>query len=72
MNDLARSTVFLYDGQELLCDNSVDEVQENLQQTGRSKLILSEQHGIELSVHEMHVRKCVPTKKWMPERGGLV
>ena len=63
MNDLkAKSTVFLSDGQELLCNNSVDEIQEELKQTGHTKLILSERGGTELPVHKMHVRNYVPTE----------
>ena len=62
MNDLAKSTVFLSDGQELLCNNSVDEIRIELEQTGHTKLILSERDGIELSDHEMHVRDYVSTK----------
>ena len=63
MDDLtAKSTVFLSDGQELLCDNSVDEIQEELKQTGHANLILSERDGTELSVHEMHVVDYVSTK----------
>ena len=61
MNNLAKSTVFLDDGQELLCNNTVSEIREDLEKEGCANLILSEQNGIELPVHKMHIVYFVPT-----------
>ena len=54
---LTNSIVFLFDGQELYCVNTVEEIEEELETHNRVKLILSEQNGQELTVHKPHIRR---------------
>ena len=53
---LTNSVVFLSDGQELYCANNSEEIKEELETHHLVKLILSDQNGQELSVHEQHIR----------------
>lgn len=52
---LTNSIVFLSDGQELFCENTIEKIEEELQKNNRVCLILSKQNGQKLYVHEQHV-----------------
>lgn len=53
---LTNSVVFLSDGQELYCVNTVEEIKEELEANHHVTLILSDQNGQKLPVHEQHIR----------------
>lgn len=60
MKTITNSMVQLSNGQEVHCNNTVDEINKELQEKGCIELFLSKQQGKELFVTKHQVVHCVP------------
>ena len=52
---VTNSIVFLSDGQELLCKNTIEKIKKDLDEKHRVCLILSKQNGQKLFVREQYI-----------------